>query len=388
MQGTNPSGAFMPTDAKVMDPTSYKVQGIDASFSAMGREASKYQAQAWPRVFGQALQVMLAPGHFYNGTSLTEKGTRTTGNATSSNPTLASVGNTVGVEIGMACMVYGFAAANFTGTTAASTTVTSVSSFTGLFVGMSIYSVNPANIPAGTTITDLNPGAGTLTLSQAALLSVSNASLISSGMQPCVPIGTAVIGTTSNSITLSQNASATLVGATIVVGHALGSVLTGTLNSTAVVTGIPSTNGWYPNMNITGTGIPVNTTISSVDSATQITLSAAATINGTSLLTVSIPPPAGGSNLRVDYISINQTTGVINWTQGAPSATPVTPALPAGTLPIALTKIANADITIAASGIADVRDLAGLGLGSGAYGSSVSMVNPGLALAYNAGGSM
>lgn len=57
--------------------------------------------------------------------------------------------------------------AAFTGTTNGTTTVSSVSSFTGLFVGGLISSAN-ADIPSGTTITALNPGGSSLTLSTAA----------------------------------------------------------------------------------------------------------------------------------------------------------------------------------------------------------------------------
>lgn len=54
---------------------------------------------------------------------------------------------------------------SFTGTTSASVTVTSVSSFAGLYPGMT---VTGTNVPAATTISSMNAGAGTITLSQAA----------------------------------------------------------------------------------------------------------------------------------------------------------------------------------------------------------------------------
>lgn len=54
-----------------------------------------------------------------------------------------------------------------------------------------------------------------------------------------------------------------------------------TVSGSAVVTSIPSTTGYLAGMVVTGTGIPTNTTISSVDSSTQVTLSASATASNT-----------------------------------------------------------------------------------------------------------
>lgn len=69
----------------------------------------------------------------------------------------------------------GLNARAFTGDTNASTTVSSVSSFTGLAVGQRISGTDMA---AGTTITALNSGGGTLTLSQAATGTTVGASLV------------------------------------------------------------------------------------------------------------------------------------------------------------------------------------------------------------------
>lgn len=57
-------------------------------------------------------------------------------------------------------------------------------------------------------------------------------------------------------------------------------------SSSATVTGLTSTYGFGAGMPVEGTGIPNGTTISSVDSTTQITLSANATTSGTSTVTV------------------------------------------------------------------------------------------------------
>lgn len=54
--------------------------------------------------------------------------------------------------------------------------------------------------------------------------------------------------------------------------------LTGTLaNTSAVVTGVASTAGLLPGMAVAGTGVPAGAQVRSVDSATQVTLTQAAT---------------------------------------------------------------------------------------------------------------
>lgn len=62
---------------------------------------------------------------------------------------------------------------------------------------------------------------------------------------------------------------------------------TGTLSSgSAVVTGMSSTAGLLAGMLVTGTGIAAGASVASVDSASQITLSAAATASGTQTLAI------------------------------------------------------------------------------------------------------
>lgn len=56
-------------------------------------------------------------------------------------------------------------------------------------------------------------------------------------------------------------------------------------SGSAVITGISTTAFLFPGMTVTGTGIPVGTTIVSIDSSTQVTLSANASASGTSVLT-------------------------------------------------------------------------------------------------------
>ena len=86
---------------------------------------------------------------------------------------------------------------------------------------------------------------------------------------------------------------------------------TGTTSvSSPTVTAITSTLGLMPRMPITGTGIPAATTILSVDSATQITLSANATAAGSPTLTAGIAlatatyPTAPNEAFLVDNIGV------------------------------------------------------------------------------------
>lgn len=71
-------------------------------------------------------------------------------------------------------------------TTNTSTSVTSVSSFAGLYVGQSITG---AGIPAATTIAAMNAGAGTITLSAAATATAAGVSLTVSGGQYTITFG-------------------------------------------------------------------------------------------------------------------------------------------------------------------------------------------------------
>ncbi|SFI39943.1 hypothetical protein [Bradyrhizobium sp. Gha] len=118
---------------------------------------------------------------------------------------------------------------------------------------------------------------------------------------------------------------------------------TGTLVSgSAVVTGLTdTTNGGYtpisPGMQLSGTGITNGTRVQSVDSATQVTLSAPATISGTSPLvfapygigdgstTFNIPNRAyigvGRDNASGSAANVTQVSTTISTTSGSQTAT-------------------------------------------------------------------
>lgn len=102
------------------------------------------------------------------------------------------------------------------------------------------------------------------------------------------------IGAVQNVFTsLNFSAAASLSDVATILQTAIRAVVTTTKSSTttstsAVVT-MGSTTGLTAGMVVTGTGIPASTTILSVDSSTQITLSANATATGTPTLTFTDP---------------------------------------------------------------------------------------------------
>lgn len=73
-----------------------------------------------------------------------------------------------------------------------------------------------------------------------------------------------------------------------------------TTNTSPVVTGIPSTAGMTAGMNVACAAFPAGTTILSVDSASQVTLSANATSTGAVSLTVTTPATVIGSTEETD----------------------------------------------------------------------------------------
>lgn len=149
-----------------------------------------------------------------------------------------------------------------------------------------------------------------------------------------------------------------------------GGFMWGTLNGTAVVTGLPNTAGLSAGMLVTlatnpghqpttpTPPFPANTKILSVDSATQVTLDNAATMSGSFNLIFSqvvgpITAPVG--NPRIDLIVYNSTTGVASVVTGTPAPAPVAPAIPAGSSPIGEVLVQTASTTITNSMITDGR---------------------------------
>lgn len=98
-----------------------------------------------------------------------------------------------------------------------------------------------------------------------------------------------------------------------------------TTNGSAVVTGLTDTSQLIVGMEVSGTGIPGGATISSINSATQVTLSANATASGTVPVTFKIP---AGKNVDV-FCFDNSGTPKLEfgplWTNNTARATTLTP---------------------------------------------------------------
>jgi hypothetical protein len=75
---------------------------------------------------------------------------------------------------------------------------------------------------------------------------------------------------------------------------------------------------------------------------------------------------APASNPRIDRVVVDNLTGAISVVTGAESASPVAPAIPAGTSPIARVSLQSATTAITNSLIVDERDFSNLGVSSGA----------------------
>jgi hypothetical protein len=87
---------------------------------------------------------------------------------------------------------------------------------------------------------------------------------------------------------------------------------TGTLNGSASVTGLPDVDRLFVGMSVAGAGIPADTRILSIDSATAITLSNSATASGSATLSFSLQilSDRAASGTFVDDLAAGATTSV------------------------------------------------------------------------------
>jgi hypothetical protein len=191
---------------------------------------------------------------------------------------------------------------------------------------------------------------------------------------------------------------------------------TGTLTSTsAVVTGLADTSNMSPGMPISAAGavVPAATVIQSVDSGTQITMSAAATGSGATALTIApygvgdgtttfgLPNRAylgvGRDNASGSASNINQVSTTITLTSGSNTATVgsaaglcagmfiSTPKLPFGTFigtisgtTITMSSNATASVGPVAASFSPVRNAQTLGSIGGALSQSTTLVTANL----------
>ncbi|MBX7211444.1 MAG: autotransporter-associated beta strand repeat-containing protein [Verrucomicrobiaceae bacterium] len=211
---------------------------------------------------------------------------------------------------------------NYTGTLASgSNTITAVSATDGLVVGMPITGTG---IPANATITAINSGAGTITMSANAtaggssvalttdpadnlIYNVSSTANLTVGA-PITGVGlaanTTITAINGSTLTISADATSTVAAGGIaavtpeIVFHQYGTgklivnsnvgmaplaLTSGATTSGSANVSVASTAGLVPGLAVTGTGIPANTTIIKVVDATNLVLSANATATGTGL---------------------------------------------------------------------------------------------------------
>jgi autotransporter-associated beta strand protein len=220
-------------------------------------------------------------------------------NKTISNGTLATSGVTFTGDASLLKTYTG----NVTNT---STSITSVSNFARLEVGMPI---SGAGIQSGTTITALSPGTSTLTLSLAATATAGGVTLttdddddlirntsstagLTVGMMVTglgVPAGTYIEAINGNILNLSANVAGTAgmvlngSGLAFLADANFFKTYTGNVTATSTsITSVSNTSGLVVGMPITGAGIPAGAVISAVNpGANTITLSVAATTTGT-----------------------------------------------------------------------------------------------------------
>ena len=183
--------------------------------------------------------------------------------------------------------------------TSGSAVVTGLSSASGYSVGQSVFN---AAVARGTTVVSID-SATQITLS-------ANASLTGSYALGGIATASGVIannwsGSVANVnvplIDLRWGAGFEAVGHYVFVsGVSNPPIQVGTFtNGSAVVTGIASTSGFFAGQAITGTArVPGGTTVLSVNSATQITMSANATSTGTATLSGAMTTVAGRSYIR------------------------------------------------------------------------------------------
>ena len=102
-----------------------------------------------------------------------------------------------------------------------------------------------------------------------------------------------------------------------------------------------------------------------------VALDAGHVFNGASLAEVAAQSTgnftAPVSNPRIDRVVVDRVSGAVSVVTGTEAASPVPPAIPAGAAPVAQVLLQTTSTSISNSMLTDERDLASLGLASGAY---------------------
>ncbi len=194
-----------------------------------------------------------------------------------------------------------------TGTLESGSTTVSLASTTGLSVG---EEVSGTGIAVGTTISSIDVSNSQVTLNQAATASGSQNLAFSPPQmilsQPATASGLETL-TFPPTLTLSLPATASGTQALTFLSQV---TVAGTLASGSdVVTGLSSTSGLAVGESVTGTGIPANTTIVSVDTSTQVTLNATATASASENLTFTSSAGASIEAMLLDKGTSSSNVG-------------------------------------------------------------------------------
>jgi autotransporter-associated beta strand protein len=161
-----------------------------------------------------------------------------------------------------------------TGNTAGNTTISGMSSTAGIVVGMI---VTQPSVP---------------------------------GIANAIAANTTVTAVTATSVTISSNATATLNGVPLLFSGTPFTIAGTTQQNTKDIVGLASTANISVGTTITGSGIPANTIITAITSATSIQISNNATATSTVTLTIN---GGGGTNLVVG------TNGIVDMTSTLPT---------------------------------------------------------------------
>jgi hypothetical protein len=299
MSGIAPIANFTPTNYLTQSGSAY-VALIDGDVEVLQREGAKFAPRSQPHP-NENMTIGIDPGHLFAGGVLTEVGHWTSGVTNNGGPP---------------------------------------SNIMGLIGDLSGVAVGDLVIP---------------------YLYVSGILTIRT---PTNTIVTSIDATTPNAGQIHMSNQATVsAGGPVVFCKPIGTVVTGNAHGTQILDGLQSTSGIFVGMTVTGTGVLGATTVTSVDSASQVHVSNNVTTGTGVTFTFGIPTPA--AQPRIDRVCINLATGLPLWIEGTEAATPSPPAIPAGYLPCCQISLATSTTAITqTTNLSDERDLAGLALGA------------------------
>lgn len=227
--------------------------------------------------------------------------------------------------------------------------------------------VNPGNVLNGITLTEVGQQSVCTTVSGTNTITMTGPMEgISIGMSAygfwyngsftqtqAFPANTFVTGISGLTVTLNNNALISDSGVVVTFYQRIGGVFTGNAHGTTIVDNLQSTTSIFVGMLISGTGVTGGTTVTSVDSASQIHTSATVTTGSAIAFTFAIPAPA--SNPRLDRVVADCTTGLASWILGTAASTPVPPAIPTNKMPLAQLLIQTSSTSITNAMIKDER---------------------------------